>query len=293
MKRTARVITSFCGLARRAFGYCRGFIERMRPLESVDEFPAGRLGPLELAPLRDHDRPAHERENREDEKNDFRRSARLRHQLHRRRRNRLPDLHQRECNHARCTACWLSDHAKVFARPSESVTTGSHPSCVLAFDASRKLSCCSPGRLGANTVSALLPAASLRSLARSITEVPIARPDVERARIHLRRCRELACRAKKHGARDVADVDVVACLKAIAENRERLSLQNASTENRDHSRFTVRILPWTVHISESQRRHAPFRELDHSTRDSTRRRAWISRRAIPGPSGMSRHWAGC
>ena len=53
--------------------------------------------------------------------------------------------------------------------------------------------------------------------------------------------------------RHVAHVHVVARLQAVAEDRERRAIEEATAEDRDDARFAVRILARTVHVAEAKR----------------------------------------
>ena len=64
-------------------------------------------------------------------------------------------------------------------------------------------------------------------------------------------------RPRGHGrAGDVADVDVVARLRAVAEDLRRLAGEQPLEEDRDDARLAVRVLPRAVHVPVPQRRRA-------------------------------------
>src|SRR5208282_3740240 len=60
-------------------------------------------------------------------------------------------------------------------------------------------------------------------------------------------------RRRDHGPHHVADVNVVARLRAVAENRHGLAVEDSPGEDRDHPGFAVRILARAVNVAESQR----------------------------------------
>src|SRR5205814_7911211 len=78
-------------------------------------------------------------------------------------------------------------------------------------------------------------------------------PDVEAARIDSSRRWRIEGRAQIHRVRDVANIDVVASLLTVSENRQRLSLQEPTAKDRNHSGLTMRVLPGAIHISEAHR----------------------------------------
>src|ERR1700685_52629 len=60
-------------------------------------------------------------------------------------------------------------------------------------------------------------------------------------------------RRADHGSHHVADVNVVARLRAGAVDCDGLAVEDFAAENRDDARLTVRVLARAVHIAESQR----------------------------------------
>src|SRR5690349_24101017 len=106
-----------------------------------------------------------------------------------------------------------------------------------------------------------------------------ARTDVESARIHSALLRQwLGCR-QKNRAGYVTDVDVVARLQPVTENRQRSVVENAAAENRDDTGLAVRVLAWSVDVAESHGdRFLPMHasvvreiKLDAQLRDRVRR----------------------
>ena len=57
---------------------------------------------------------------------------------------------------------------------------------------------------------------------------------------------------REKGLDGVGDVDVVAGLQAVAEDRRRLAVEQLAAEDRDDSRLPVRILPGPVDVAEAQ-----------------------------------------
>src|ERR1700733_10857552 len=60
-------------------------------------------------------------------------------------------------------------------------------------------------------------------------------------------------RRRHHGPYHIANVNVVARLRAIAVNRHGLAVENFPAKDRDDAGFAVRILARAVHVAESQR----------------------------------------
>src|SRR5208282_5731736 len=60
-------------------------------------------------------------------------------------------------------------------------------------------------------------------------------------------------RRRYHCPHHVADINVVARLRAVAVNRHGLAVEHSSAEDRNYAGFAVRILARAVNVAESQR----------------------------------------
>src|SRR5580704_7894359 len=59
-------------------------------------------------------------------------------------------------------------------------------------------------------------------------------------------------RRRYHGSHHIADVNVVARLRAVAVDRHRLAVEYLAAKYRDYARLAMRVLPRAVHVAESQ-----------------------------------------
>ncbi len=141
-------------------------------------------------------------------------------------------------------------HSIVRRRPSASSTSGAQSSSVRARVTSRQLRAISPARAGANS-----------RLERTVGVGGQAGDDVEHRALLARADVVLAVGVVvgQHGedrAHDVADVDVVARLGAVAVDRRLLAGLQLAAEDRDHARLAQRVLAGPIDVAQPHRRAA-------------------------------------
>src|SRR5688500_18784522 len=151
-------------------GETAGIFQPWGVLHGADELLRGIADATELPPLEEHDRPAEERQHREDDENELRDRARVRHQLPRRGGDCPADLQKRERSHDGCltTPARSAKKRNVSSRPCSSDIRGDQPSTVRAFALSTAERCSSPSRAGARSTGTDAAAAAL-STSSSVT----------------------------------------------------------------------------------------------------------------------------
>ena len=136
-------------------------------------------------------------------------------------------------------------NCQVARRPSSSETSACQPSSRSASPGSSTERWRSPSRSGPCSGSISLP----RGAAHRVDELehrrrPAGR-DVEDAAAERRR--------RQRRAGHVPDVDVVALLRAVAEDRRPPPVRDRAQEDRDDARLAVRVLPRPVDVAVAQR----------------------------------------
>src|SRR3954469_23925174 len=81
----------------------------------------------------------------------------------------------------------------------------------------------------------------------------LAGADVEPTGVETASRRQWFRGGKPDCTRDVTDIDVVAGLQAIAEDRQWLVVEDAPAENGDDASFAVRVLTRPIDVSEAHR----------------------------------------
>ena len=102
-----------------------------------------------------------------------------------------------------------------------------------------------PARAASFTASISEPETARQRSQSSVTEVSLPGADVEHA--------ALVAERTERRAGDVADVDVVARLAAVAEDPRLLASQSGAEEDRDDARLAVRVLARPVDVSVAER----------------------------------------
>ena len=115
----------------------------------------------------------------------------------------------------------------VRRRPASSVVPARQPSRCAATAASRQERCTSPARAGSKRVRR--PSSRARSSTLVSRPVPM-----------LQWPSPSSSPAAQEGVDDVGDVDEVARLAAVAEDRDRLARRRRGAEDRDHARLAAR-----------------------------------------------------
>ncbi len=137
-------------------------------------------------------------------------------------------------------------NSQAAAMPSSNDVSAAKPSSRSARPASRTLRCSSPSRGGSNTGSMSTPEARRQASKSSSTDVatpvPTLKTPVGRSS------------ARHRHRRDVAHVDVVALLGAVAEDVRRLPAGQEAEEDGDDAGLAVRILTGPEHVAVAKRR---------------------------------------
>ena len=137
--------------------------------------------------------------------------------------------------------------ASVRSRPSASPTPRLPAQHLARQRGSTALRMTSPGRSGACSSS------KARRRRRARAARPPARPRWSRSRCRCCRRPPSPSGGGEVGGDDVADVDVVARLQAVAERDRRAALDELAAEDRDDAALAVRVLARAVDVRVAQR----------------------------------------